>query len=99
MIAEINFRNGAPKAFVVGSRIFAGTINMRGAHSFRVLREKSGWRDSPLPLPTSLGVDQDGNFAVVLDGDGEVGDSVVVEIAGSDAVAAPVFNGVGSGDG
>jgi hypothetical protein len=44
-------------------------------------------------LALSFGVEQDGDFAVVLDGDREVGGLVVVEVAGSDAVAALVVDG------
>src|SRR5580658_1314508 len=47
-----------------------------------------------------FGVEQDGDFAILLDGDGEVG-SVVAgdEVAGGDAVSALVFYGVRYGDG
>src|SRR5580658_10275322 len=47
-----------------------------------------------------FGVEQDGDFAVLLDGDGEVGSAVAGdEVAGGDAKAALIFYGVCFGDG
>ena len=37
--------------------------------------------------PDLLAIEQDGDFAVLLDRDGEVGGLVVIEIAGRDSVA------------
>jgi len=57
------------------------------AHSFRVLCGKGGWRDSQprKPMPASLGVEQDADFAVLLDGNGEIRGFIVGdEIAGGD---------------
>src|SRR3984957_2837168 len=47
-----------------------------------------------LRCPASLGVDHDGDFAFDLDGDGEVGGFVVVEVAGGDGEAALEIDGV-----
>jgi hypothetical protein len=39
-------------------------------------------------MPASLGVEQDGDFSVLLDEDGGVGSTVVVEVAGGCGTAA-----------
>jgi hypothetical protein len=58
-----------------------------------------GILDRETALPVSLRVDHDGDFAIELDGDGEVGSFVAGdEVAGGDGVAALMFYGVSYGN-